>query len=167
MANLIFNAGLMKKIVLIGVVLLAGCGQQPQEVQIKPNTWNAMKVQENNLVNQEELSKFDKEILKISLNKTNKQFCDNANNKSLCKQLYEKEIKNYQSWNCEKLTILKQKCLDQKYFNERDCDKISDDLLKRKCRFQVEYDKAIQNHDVNFCNKLPRTMKEECFQKMK
>jgi hypothetical protein len=105
--------------------------------------------------------------LKIALDKRDEKLCENANNKTLCKQKYEEEIKNFQDGNCDKLTFLKQKCLDEKYFNERDCDKISDDLLKRKCKFQLEYDEAVKNHDVNFCNKLPRTMKEECFQKMK
>jgi len=154
----------MKKIALIGIVLLAGCSQQVQKVQVKPGTWNFIKT---HIQSEWKLSKFDKSILKIALNKNDEKFCENANDKKLCRQMYQYEMKNYKAKNCEKLTILKQKCLDQKYFNERDCDKISDDLLKRKCRFQVEYDKAIQNHDVNFCNKLPRRMKKECLDKIK
>jgi len=166
------------------VLFLSSCSWNKNnlgKIDSKPNSWTwVVKILSGNKVelkkdvnkskkiSMETLSEFDKEVIKLAVTwkiETCKKL--SSEKQSYCKDFVKKEQENYKQWNCDKLVYLKQKCLDDKNLKERNCTKISDELKKRQCYFQKEYDKAIKNKDVNFCKTLPRMMKNDCFEKMK
>lgn len=168
----------MKKIiylvVLLWIFLLASCGKQNVDTVWKKNNFvNSWSIVHENIENNQNigkkkvvLSEFEKTIIKISAKKWIENCKNMPSNKNLCEKIVKKEQKDLKLLNCDNLVYLKQDCMDKLNYNKKLCSQVKSPLLKRQCEFQKKYDEAIKNKDKSFCNTLPRTMKQECFEKI-
>ena len=158
----------MKKLYLLlflFVVILSWCSQNSSNSSKNTNQKNVIKktqaIEKNTI--KDDLSAYDKAIIKMAVDKWIK-FCNNLSSqkKSYCQKIVKNEQLNYKLANCGKLTYLKQKCLDNKYFKARECGKIVDEFTRRNCNLQKEFDEVIKNGDISKCNQLPYPEKQKC-----
>jgi len=109
-------------------------------------------------------SEFERELIKQII-LSDKDFCFNFTNdkRRLCKEIVSYEKTQIQSWNCNKIVLAKNYCIDYKNFLERNCDNIKNIILKKRCYFNKEYEEAILKWDKEFCKKLPKILQKKCY----
>ena len=164
----------MKKIwfmVLFWLVILGGCSQKHvihnNTSKVNKNMmtgWNYSVVKKKQNTIEENLSSFDRWIIKIAVTNWT-SVCKSLTSKekiTYCENLVKNEKENYKNGNCKKLVYLKQSCLDEQNYKQLNCNKILNWLKKRECILQKNIKKVVSNWDITQCHQFPYPQNKEC-----